>query len=448
MDLSNREIAIVSWAAIGLMMLLLWPIFFRKKIITFELLVSLLRSFFAPKLSLFYIAMIAYIYFSVELLIHWNLWNAGQMKNTVVWSVSFALMAFFQIESIKKDFSFFKHVVLDNIKLIAIIEFIIGVYSFPLIVELILVPIMILLSMMAAYAEFDDKHAHAKALLNNIMVAGGLVIIGYAVYQLFHKPEEFLREQTFYDFVVPILLTILYLPFIFLTMLLTVYETIALRLHFTIHDKKLRWLALLLGAFIFNIRIHLLERWVSMLQRSEITSFTHLWNAVKELNFMRRMERNPPQVSSGQGWPAYAAKDLLKNVGLITGYYHPGYDGWLAISNSVDMDKGIIPNEWFYSVQGDVGVATQLVLKLYINNPEEAPAAHERFFQSARVLYQFAMDGDMPIGIANALIEGREWKAERNNIEILIQRFPHTNQRGYDIRFSLKKINVDVREAQ
>jgi len=108
--------------------------------------------------SLIVLYMAFVIYFLSEI----DLWNAEQIKNTIFWCVSVGFMSLFKIESIKTDKSFFKNSVIDNLKLLAILQFVVGVYTFPIWIEILLVPVLALISAMLAIAENEKNITKSK----------------------------------------------------------------------------------------------------------------------------------------------------------------------------------------------------------------------------------------------------------------------------------------------
>ncbi|MDZ4316914.1 MAG: hypothetical protein U0989_19380, partial [Azonexus sp.] len=132
--LNNREIAIALWiTAIAIY------IFSSSKMKDIrKSFKGLISAFFARQIISVLILMIIYMGIFVYFMSEANLWNAEQIKNTVFWVVAVGLMSLFKLESIKKDKSFFKHSVIDNLKILAVIQFVIGIYTFPLWAELLL----------------------------------------------------------------------------------------------------------------------------------------------------------------------------------------------------------------------------------------------------------------------------------------------------------------------
>lgn len=210
----------------------------------------LVKAFFQWKIQVVLLLMLNYILTIIYLLARLGIWNFSQIKNTVIWTLSVAFLSLFQIEVIKKDCKFFKHIVLDNLKLVAIIEFIIGVYSFSLLTELIMLSILTLIRLMAFYLDKDLKHKAVHILLNGFWSMFGLFLIVRAVYNIVIDYKTLFNGGVYYDFALPPLLTLLYLPFIFSLMA----YVINIALPRFIENKKKRVLpqSLLWGFLMFG----------------------------------------------------------------------------------------------------------------------------------------------------------------------------------------------------
>src|SRR5690606_18543552 len=109
---------------------------------------GVLSAFFVRQIISIICLMVAYMALVIYWLSELELWNPEQLKNTVFWCASVGFMSLFKLEQIKKDKSFFKHSVIDYLKLLAILQFVVGVYTFPLWVEVLLVPILVIIGAM------------------------------------------------------------------------------------------------------------------------------------------------------------------------------------------------------------------------------------------------------------------------------------------------------------
>lgn len=253
---NNREIAIGFWLLAISVYVFLSP----KMVEVRNSFRNLLAAFFVKKIMSVLGLMVMYMAFVVYFLSELDLWNNDQIKNTIFWCASFGFISLLNIESIKKDKSFFKHSVIDNLKLLAILQFVVGVYTFPIWIEILLVPVLTLIGAMSAIAE-SSKHQHVKTLLEYCLSIFGIILIIYTLYMLTTSFGEFGNEKTAYDFFVPPLLTLFYLPFIFFMLVYSTYEQVSIRLIFPIKNKLHRNLAIIYALILLNIRMSLLDRW-------------------------------------------------------------------------------------------------------------------------------------------------------------------------------------------
>ena len=196
---NNREIAIGFWLLAISIYVFLSPKMVKVRS-SFRLLLSM---FFVKQILSVFSLMVLYMAFVVYFLSEIDLWNAEQIKNTIFWCVSVGFMSLFKIESIKTDKSFFKNSVIDNLKLLAILQFVVGVYTFPIWIEILLVPVLALISAMLAIAENEKKYHQVKNLLKYCLEIYGLILILYTLYMLMTDFGEFGNKKTAYDFFVP-----------------------------------------------------------------------------------------------------------------------------------------------------------------------------------------------------------------------------------------------------
>lgn len=437
---SNREIALIFWCVI----ISLYILFSSKVVEVRKSFRGVISAFFVRQIQLIIILMIIYISAAVYLLSEFDIWDISQFKNTVIWMVSVASMSFFQIEAIKKDRKFFKHSVLDNLKLIAVIQFIISVYAFPVLAEIILLPILTIIVLMAEVAGKERGQQQVKNILNNIIVGFGLIVMMYAVYMLFADVGKIAKEQTIYDFIIPVLLTFLFLPFIFFLMVYVSYENVLIRLQYSIKEPRHIVFSKVLVMLVFNVRIELLERWASTLTSEDTSSYRGIWNSVIKIFKMRRAERILKNVDPTLGWCPYKSKDILMDQGIKTGYYHESYGEWYAASPLVDIGGGIFPNNIAFYIDGEESVAKSLKLKLNVNNIKAADLAHEEFTNFAETLYKFLTGSNLPSWLSEALLSGRTVNETMNdfiNISVEKEAFHNRAFDGYDIKFVISNQN-------
>ena len=437
--LNNREWALVIWFFI----FIIFALFSRKMKKVRESFTQFVKPFFAKKIITTLVLMVIYITIVVFALFKIGLWESHQLKNTLIWAVSVGFLSFFKINSIKEYHRFFKKLVLDNLKLIVIVQFIVGFYTFSLLTELLLVPLLVILGAMAASTQTDEKYHTLGKILNGILAIFGTILIFYSIYMLATNFGVFAKKQTIYDFYIPPLLTFLYLPFIFIMMVFMTYEEVFARLQFFIKELKLRHFAKIYSMLMFHFRINLLERWASTLPVQDISSKKDIKKSVKQVFKMVSAEKNPPAVPLKEGWSPYVAKQFLLSEGLETGYYQPmGQQEWGASSPLLNLGNDVIPNNISYYVDGNETTAKSLSLMLNVFLSESAIIAHSKLLSSVKTLLKAAVGLDVTSDIETTIMKGKNHVFKLNSSMATIEKndWPQSRTGGYDVKFVLSHI--------
>jgi len=251
--LNNRELAIAIWIFIAI----IWCISISNIRNSFF---HVIKSFFAWKLSISYLIMFTYISIIVLVLASIGIWNIKHLPITILWGVCVAFIMLFNFSKANNP-RFFKDSLKDNLNGLIILVFLINLYVFDLWIELILVPMFGILGGMIALAETDTKYELVKKLLNSIMVLIGLFFIGYALYMMVTDFKHFAIVENLEKFYLPILLSIMFLPFVYFAALFAGYETFFIRLQFFIQDAAVLRYAKKKTLFAFNINLWQLNKW-------------------------------------------------------------------------------------------------------------------------------------------------------------------------------------------
>jgi hypothetical protein len=171
------------------------------------------------------------------LLLYSGNWSGELTKLAALWFVSFALVAVFRAGE-NVDRSYYRRVVLHTLGLAAVAEFVVTLHTFPLPVELVLVPLVFVLAIGRAVAANKPEDAQAYR------VAGwGLTIIGVAallfavVYALEHA-DQFATTERLERFLLPFALTIVFVPFLVALRFLVVYQTMLHMTRYALRDNE------------------------------------------------------------------------------------------------------------------------------------------------------------------------------------------------------------------
>lgn len=221
---NNREIATAIWLLI-IFIFILFKRDIRKSLF------NVLKASFKIKILTSIILMIAYTAGIVFLLNMANLWNTSLLKDTVVWFCFTGIVMSFDLVTSKKDQNLFRKIIIDNIKIVIIIEFIVNTYTFSLVGELVFIPILTLIVIMEVVAKTDDKYSSVAKLMNGLQVIIGIIILIYAMSNVVSDYKNFGSLDTLRNFLLAPLLFILFFPFIYFILLFANYELLLIRLN-------------------------------------------------------------------------------------------------------------------------------------------------------------------------------------------------------------------------
>lgn len=232
---SAREQALILWLlAFALLILLSRPI--RKS------LYGMLKAFVALRK---YIGLL--VLYCVVMVLPFALagfWDKSLLKDTVFWFLGFAMVLFFNINKAKSG-AYFKKVVKDALKWTIVVEFVINFYTFSLTTELIILPVLVFLGLLQAEAEMREEHAIVAKFMQNLLPIIGFSLIVYTGYRMFAEYSKLFTTATLKSLLLPLVFSILALPYFYVLALYTNYESFFVRIKFMMNDegmkKRLRW---------------------------------------------------------------------------------------------------------------------------------------------------------------------------------------------------------------
>ncbi len=220
---NNREISLLLWLAVVVLAVLLSKL--RKSLVP---IVKILAS----KMFLIIFSLIgAYLFGIILLLKNLEVWQTSNLKDVLFWLFSVGLILVFKINDAKSN-AYFKGIFLSAIKWTIILEFIVSLYSFSLLAELIILPVLVFLTLTQVVAEMDDKSKVVSKFLQNVIAITGLSIFCYSLYETVINFESILTFQNLVSFLLPSTITILFIPFVYLLALYSTYESYFIHLDF------------------------------------------------------------------------------------------------------------------------------------------------------------------------------------------------------------------------
>lgn len=234
-DLFNsREMATIIW-------LLIFFIWIITKQGVGKGLLNLLKAFFHWKILVGWLSAIIYTGFLILMVsLILNL-NFESLKDAILWFILIGLPLLFNVIKESQNKDHWKMVLLDSIKLIVLVEFLVNFYTFDLWVELIMFPALTIIGLISSVSGLIKEGEILKKVSNFILSTVGVLIIFYALNRIITTPNSFFSLETLTSFLLPPLLTFGFIPFLYCLAILAGYEQIFVRLNsFLKEDKKLK----------------------------------------------------------------------------------------------------------------------------------------------------------------------------------------------------------------
>lgn len=160
------------------------------------------------------------------------IWKRIYIKDIIIWFILVGLINY--IKSITdNDFEFsLRKLIKDNINVTIIVEFIISIFAFDIILELVIVPIGIILSLLSLYLEGNSNYESVYKIIDVIMGAFGL-FLAFKTLEVWIDQYKYLNmKDTLVSFMIPIIYSFLSIPLYYIIRLYTKYEKVFVSLPF------------------------------------------------------------------------------------------------------------------------------------------------------------------------------------------------------------------------
>ncbi len=227
-DLNTRETAIVLWTAATLVVALAVPtlraILAEGVRIAGQPLVKVLltcTTFFAAA--------------AVGLLSLVGYWQTSMIAPTIAWFVGTAIVGTFSMEGVGE----LRSLILRVIAATALIEFVANAYTFPLLVEVIVVPFVIVVVTLTSFSELRPEFVILRRPLNLLCVALLVGTITPTVVYVAHHLGELASAERDREFLLPLILTAALAPYLYCLRMTVVWQTALAMLRSGIEDPDL-----------------------------------------------------------------------------------------------------------------------------------------------------------------------------------------------------------------
>lgn len=358
--------------------------------------IDVLRAFFQPVIVTPLLLAALYAAGEIFLLKQIDWWSVANLKSTILWLITFAFVAMFEVVSIKDEKDGLGKITRDIVTVTSIFLFITELQSFSLLTEIIALPIVMFVVLMAEIAKQKPEHAPVAKMFGGATALIGLGYLGFSLWMTYEKWQETATWTAGLEFMIPIALSSGFLPFLYAWRLYVAYSSTFTTLSvFGIEEKLVhyaRWLAITrIGS-----DLEMLKRWQRAVQSTCPSSKAELEHSLIVLRALKEREADPATVAPKEGWSPYLAMQFMSDVGYDTGHYHHNFDWeWNACSPMREFGNNLIwKNNITYFIEGNEDTATMLKLKLNINDPANAQEAENMFIVGCMHLLEEAVSSN------------------------------------------------------
>jgi hypothetical protein len=225
---NGREEAVAFWLLLALIAAL-----FKKDIR--RALLRCVKAFLAPKLLAIFIFAALYVAAVVVCLAKVGLWNPSLVKDTAVWFVGTAFVLMLNANNGEEHF--FRNLIIDNLKLAALLEFVGNLYTFNFWVELPLTLTIFCSAMISAVASTKPEQAPAKRLTDGVLALIGWVMLAFVIYKSISNFSDVAVRDTARSFALPLIMTLAFIPFTYALAVLMAYDVIFFRVNFALREN-------------------------------------------------------------------------------------------------------------------------------------------------------------------------------------------------------------------
>lgn len=231
---NTREIAAIIWVVTIFIIIMSYDKSRRS-------IIDLLKAFFNRYILIPSFLMLLYVALAVLFSYQIGLWKYSLIKDTLYWVFGTGFIYLFRsATNADNDDHYFKNLILENLKLALIIEFIVNLYTFSLWIELIMFPVIIVVFVANTLADKKEELLIIKKITDGVIVALGITLLFATTIKAIADFNNFAAADNLRALLNPIYLSIALVPFLYIFVLAITYDSIYKRVNlFTKKDQNL-----------------------------------------------------------------------------------------------------------------------------------------------------------------------------------------------------------------
>ena len=435
LTLNHREVAGLIWLCILLCFFLYKPEI-RKSV------ASLIRNAMAPSIiKLFFLALL-YVTIQLTLFASIEYWSPIEfLKPATLWFILVAIPTLsISITHEHKTLSqnFFNWLK-NNLKFLVFLEFLIGLRTFSLALELVLLPIITILVLASTLAEQDKRNRSVKALFDACLTIIGAYIIFDAVAFSFNNIEIVATSNNAKTFFFGPIMSLLFMPFSYLTHIFVKYESVFRRIDTQCPPEiinKIKLYCLLM----FRGNSRLASSWATSLFRKNIKNFDQALSSIKVYKSIPKRFVNV-KATEKEVWSPYLILPCLNDYGLTAFLYEPYLeDDWGGETTTINLGNSNASNKVSFRVDGNEFTANRL--RLNYNAIYDTGNIEEQLnlvLDMTKTIANLAIDEQLSDDVIHSILNVEEtiYYGSWFNIEVEIIHYQHNNAEfNLNIRFN------------
>lgn len=219
--------------------------------------INVIKAACSKKLVIPFIIILLYASAFVFIFTYFPFWDWAYLKDIIIWVLFAGVPVCFNAISKTIEKHYFRNMILDNLKFAALVEFFTGTFTFNIVVELVLQPVLVFFVLLQTIAGTKDEYKSIKRLMNWVVSIFGIIILGFTIRNAVVSYNDMNTIDLIFSFFLPIVLSLLYLPFAHGFVVYAKYEMLFIRMGFK-EPKNLkirlkhRWKIILLCKFSYN----------------------------------------------------------------------------------------------------------------------------------------------------------------------------------------------------
>ena len=143
-----------------------------------------------------------------------------------------------------------------------LLSFVVNLYTLPFNAEFFLVPIIFVFAVLRVIADTRAELKSAKIFIDIILGLIGMMVFTFAIWGVTHQIETLSVSKILLSFLIPILLSLSYVPYLYLMALYIAYEWIFARINIHVNDDKVASFMKREIVIAFNVNLNKVKHFI------------------------------------------------------------------------------------------------------------------------------------------------------------------------------------------